>query len=44
MLDSDIITAQKIVANPYINCTDKVFHTNSFIYRGSNEKTNFLNC
>ena len=43
MLDSDIITAQKIVAKPYINCTDKVFHTNSFIYRGSNEKTNFLN-
>ena len=43
MLDSDIITAQKIVSMPYSNCTDKVFHNNSFIYRESNEKTNELN-
>ena len=39
MLDNDIKTAQKIVTNPFSNCKDDVFHRTSFIYRGSNERT-----
>ena len=43
-LINDIGIAQMAVSKPYSNNTDKVFHENSFIYRGSNEKTqNFVN-
>ena len=37
-MHDDIIKAQKIVSGSYINLNEKCFHSDSFIYKSSNER------